>query len=184
MRPFLHLPLAACLGLTLIAESFAAPPREVSALKENYQTAIAKAAEPITEVYKKELMKLLEKYKSANDLAGMAAVAEELVHLGMAVEMPASSKDSETDRYFVNRSWVSAAQAEYHFNKDGSGLRTHGGAKAPFTWRKLEGGIVEASGRMAPGSAPRLWFFKFESRNAAKFGGSKDAITDPLTPER
>ena len=162
----------------------AVPPKEVTTLRERYDAAIVKATKPVTELYRRELMALLDRYKRANDVASMAAVTEELTRLDAEAATAAAQGEGDGDRLFVGRSWYSAAKAEYHFSKDGKGYRSHGGEKVPLTWRRVDGGLIEVTGKMAPNAPPRIWFFKFEDRKKAQFGTSRDALTDPATAER
>ncbi len=87
------------------------------------------------------------------------------------------------DRLFVNRTWISAAQAHYRFDRGGEGERTHGGVPTPFTWTKREDGLVMVKGQMAPDSALVTWYFKFDNRETALFGTRPDSVPYPLTAE-
>jgi hypothetical protein len=88
------------------------------------------------------------------------------------------------EKLYLNKPWISAAKAEYHFNRDGSGFRLYTKIKTSFTWRKLDTGIVEVAGRMVPAGPQVMWFFKFDNKKTALFGTSEDKIMDPLRAER
>lgn len=94
-----------------------------------------------------------------------------------------ADKMDKIDRLFVNRTWISAAQAHYRFDRGGEGERTHGGVPTPFTWTKRDDGLVMVKGQMAPDSALVTWYFKFDNRDTALFGTRPDSVPYPLTAE-
>ena len=87
----------------------------------------------------------------------------------------------DVDRYYINKTWMSAARAFYAFESDGKGSRTHARVKTDFTWKKHPDGIVEVLGKMGPDSPPRTWFFKFDNHKTALFSSRRDVINLPLT---
>jgi hypothetical protein len=178
----------AFLLLTVSSLVSAVPPADVTNLKDQYQKALKKATDPITEVYKKELLQLLDQYKKSKDIEGIAAVTEELTHLGTIMAVRASdiptAKEQNNLRFFVNKSWFSAANTEYHFEKDTTGYRIYLTTKTPFTWRRLDNGLVEAIGRMKEGGPAVTWFFKFDNGDTAVFGNTPDVLQDRLRSEK
>jgi hypothetical protein len=173
--------------MSLSSASFANPPKEVVDLKVRYQDAVTKATKPITDVYKQELMKLLQKFKNANDIDGIASVTEQLTQLGAPTEQvttKAPDSNDDIDRFFVGKSWFSTANSEFHFDRDGGGYKGYSGTKLPLTWRKIENGIVEASSRKTADSPLTTYYFKFDNRKTALFGQSLNSIVDPLRSDK
>jgi len=167
----------------------ATEPPDLVALRSQYEAAMAQSAQKLTVAYMNRLLEMQKQYRAGNDSAGIAATTDALARLKVAggAQVPGSGTNAFStaipgggvgdEQYFADKSWLTAANSEFHFNKDGSGWRKdEQGVSAPFTWRRLEGGIIHASGTLTPGGAARQWYFKFDNPKTAVYGNTPGSL--------
>jgi len=158
---------------------------DLERLKTSYGNAVAKAVDPLTATYEKELKSLMQRHATAGRLDDVAKVVAELKAIGIndavptVTDLPANSKSPKSG--IEGTTWKTPTGTEFSFESDGKGTRSFGGADpTAIAWRKRAGGIVEVTGAGTQGAQETTWFFRFVNESEAYYGNSKDGATTAL----
>lgn len=163
-------------------------------LQMSYQGAVERETAPLRDKYLVELEKLRDTYSRAGNLAGANVVQAEITTMNQQIAFAKTGKRAPTQatavaagaempelRWFVGKTWLTAAQTKWKFEKDGTGERERGGVKvATFTWRLLPSGTIEISERTAPAKPVTTTFLRFKNKFEALFGPSEASLTERL----
>ncbi|MDI1312756.1 hypothetical protein [Prosthecobacter sp.] len=175
---------------------------EFDKLQISYQGAVERETAPLRDKYLVELEKLRDTFSRAGNLVGVNLVQAEITTMNQQIAFAKTGKRTPTQatavaaanagkqaagaempelRWFVGKTWLTAAMTKWKFEKDGTGDHVRGGQKvATFTWRLLPSGAVELSVRTAPDKPVTTMFLKFKNKLEAWFGPSEASLTERL----
>jgi hypothetical protein len=168
--------------LMLSAVSWAAGPAELDRARAVHQAAVEKAKAPITRIYLQELERLRDTYTRAAKLDAANRVQAEIAMIKQGKAPAASTPTGPTTRppdpsWVEGRTWVSDAGTRWSFLKGGQGEKTFGAGTTTFTWRVLDTGFVEVTGRSGgPDSSLRVWIVRFNSNAEAVYGDTAASL--------
>ncbi|OYW76116.1 MAG: hypothetical protein B7Z37_10205 [Verrucomicrobia bacterium 12-59-8] len=201
MKTFVFLTLLTC-GIVRPAAAADGGVADFDKLQMSYQGAVERETAPLRSKYLVELEKLRDAYSRAGNQAGANVVQAEITTMNQQIAFAKTGKRAPTEatavaaanagnaaagaempelRWFVGKTWLTAAMTKWKFEKDGTGDHVRGGQKvATFTWRLLPSGAVELSVRTAPDKPATTMFLRFKNKLEARFGPSEASLTEPL----
>lgn len=201
MKTFISLIFLTC-GLVRPVAAADGGVAEFDKLQMSYQGAVERETAPLRDKYLVELEKLRDAYSRAGNLAGANVVQAEITTMNQQIAFAKKGKRAPTEatavaaanagkqaagaempelRWFVGKTWLTAAQTKWKFEKDGTGDHVRGNKQvATFTWRLLPSGAIELSVRTAPDKPVTTMFLRFKNKLEAWFGPSEASLTERL----
>jgi hypothetical protein len=167
--------IAAFLGLASPVKADA----KSESLTSKYESACARALEPIQKVYETELKRLMEEQFRNGNIAEVNAIQKKLTELQAVMN---KKDDSDLVKQFVGKRLKNAGGVIIEFKTDGVGVLHAEGTLVPFSWI-VDGDLIKTHGAARNGMAEKDMWFKFKDRRSAFYGNAKDALTLPLTVE-
>jgi hypothetical protein len=153
------------------ASSIAQIPTKLTQLQAKRDGAI----DNINMVYRNELKKLVADPTVKTDPLLMEQI---LAELGEKVELV---DDDSLEKEFLNKTWITDAQTEFRFGKNGAGQKKFAKTVSTFSWRIVDS-LIEVSGRDTPDAPVRIWYIRFNKINGkASYGNLKDQLTLNMT---
>lgn len=142
---------------------------ELTDLQASYNTASAKALEPVNKIYVTQLQKLLEKKSKEGNITEVDQITEELKKF---VSTPDTKVKSVS---FLRKHWVSNIATVFVFNKDGTGEKDYFGQKTPFTWKVISDNFLEVT------DTGKFRYFRFLDNGKGMYGEAKDTLDKIIT---
>lgn len=145
-------------------------------LNKQYITAVDRATAPINKTYVENLKRLLADAAKRGDTKEVEVINTELSKF-------TKSDNSTLSSQFIGTEWICSNHV-FKFNKNGIGEKVHASGTIPFTWRKLDDGRVEVTGRDALESKPKSWTFTFNYNTKDFFlVDGEDRLKKAITPK-
>lgn len=147
------------------------------ALTSQYETAVARAVEPIRKKYLEELKKLLDEHVKRGNLDEANAIKKKITD----IEAVKSTKaESDVFREFAGKSLANpAGTVVFEFKPDGTGVKHAYGQDIPFTW-KVDGDYAAYNGARTAGGPLENLFFKFKNIREVECGSVKEVLQFPF----
>lgn len=145
------------------------PKTELDLLKENYERAVERSTKTLTDQYKKELQKLLEKYSKRGDIKEVDRITSIL-----------KGFDATTSYNIVGSEWISESGTTFRFRDGGKGRRYFGEDSTELSWRHIENGNILITTRKSEDGPDVIIYMKL-SGTTGLYGDTSDKMTSIIT---
>lgn len=166
MKFILNILLVISIAFSSLAQN---PKTELDLLKVNYERAVERSTKTLTEQYKKELQKLLEKYSKKGDIKEVDRITSILKEFDDAA--PFNIIDSE---------WISESGTTFRFKDGGKGRRYFGTDSTELSWRYVENGNIVITTRKSDGGPIVIIYMKL-TNTTGLYGDTPDKMTSTIT---
>jgi len=145
---------------------------EVDLLTDNYNKAVERSTVHLTNTYKTELQKLLEKYSKKGDVKEV----EKITNLLKGFIKDENKIYSSLNKLIENKVWKTPYGSTFFFERDGQGYKLTGSDKSTFMWKFISDDMIEWTGRRISTDKIINNYIKIFKDGTAKIGPTKEDI--------